>query len=379
MNSVYLDNAATTRVDDDIAKEAARVMCEEYGNPSSLHGLGVSAERLVKTAQNRILGALKARGGSVIFTGGGTESDNIALFGAFNKRKGRGNHIITTAIEHSAVLESMRELERQGAELTILEPSSSGAVSVEAVANACRSDTVLLSVMAVCNETGAIHDIAAMSKALRERSPHALFHTDAVQAFGKIPFSVSDWGVDMLSLSGHKIHAPKGIGALYIADRVNIAPSVFGGGQQMGLRPGTENVPSIHALGLAAQKAADTMRESTEKAMLLRQRLLDGITGLGGATINSPPEASPFILNISLTGYRSEVLLHFLESRGIYVSSGSACGRGKASHVLIAMKLGRALVDSSLRMSFSHYTTESDVDALLDALSEAKERIIKSR
>lgn len=379
MQAIYLDNAATTRVETPVAQGAYRVMTEEYGNPSSLHRLGLRAERLIEAATQSVLRVLGTGSGRVVFTGSGTEADNIALFGAALQRSGRGRHIITTAIEHPAVLGPMKELERQGYTLTLLRPGPGGTVSVEALAEALRPDTILVSVMAVGNETGAMQDIPAMVRLTREKSPHALFHCDAIQAFGKLPFHVGQWGVDLLSLSGHKIGAPKGIGALYLADRVHIAPVVFGGGQQQGLRPGTESVPLIHALGLAADLAMEHREAAYEQMSRLQAQLLEGLGKMPGVVVHLPSAASPYILHFSLPGYRAEVVLHFLENRNIYVSSGSACSRGALSPVLTAMGLPRREIEGALRVSFSRHNTPDDVQALLNALQDAQTQLIKAR
>ena len=379
MTPIYLDNAATTRVDGDIAAAALSAMCEDYGNPSSLHGLGLAAERLVKAATGSILRALGGGSGRLVFTGSGTEANNIALLGAAAQRSGRGRHIVTTAIEHSAVLGPMHQLESQGFDLTVLRPDKTGVITAESVADACRSDTILVSVMAVCNETGALQDIPAMVRAVRARSHHALFHCDAIQAFGKLPVSAQSWGADLISISGHKLHAPKGVGALYLADRVTIRPILYGGGQQEGLRPGTENVPLIQAFGLAARQALARQADTLQRTTALRDQLVAGLQKLPGACINSPTDGSPFIVNASLPGYRSEVLLHFLEQKNIYISSGSACGRGQPSHVLAAMGLPPGVIDSALRISFSYHNTPGDVEALLAALHEAVNQLIKAR
>lgn len=379
MKAVYLDNAATTRVEGPVADIAYKTMVEDYGNPSSLHRLGLRAEQLIDKAAASVLSALGTNRGRVIFTGSGTEADNIAIFGAAQQRAGRGRHIITSQIEHPAVSEPVKELERRGFDVTFLPPEKDGHISIESLKSALRPDTILVSIMAVGNETGAVQDIAAMTALTRELSPESLFHCDAVQAFGKLPFKVGDWGVDLLSLSGHKIGAPKGIGALYITEKAHIAPVIFGGGQQQALRPGTESVPLIAALGLAADMAAERRHSALLEVTALYTQLKEGLYNMGGAVMHLPQRGSPYILNLSMPGYRAEVLLHFLESRGIYVSSGSACSRGAISPVLSAMGLPRREIDSSIRISFSRHNTAEDVTALLLALCEAKKQLIKAR
>lgn len=372
MNDIYFDNAATTQVDDDVITLMAQVMREDYGNPSSLHTRGVQAQLLIERAQKQLLSALGVKSGQVLFTSGGTETNNLALFGGADAKKRRGKRIITTSVEHSSVLSAMQELARRGFELIEIAPGADGRVSVDALLDACNEDTILVSMMLVNNEVGSIQPVAEIAKRLRAKAPNALLHTDAVQAFGKIPLSVAALGVDMLTLSGHKIHAPKGVGALYIADKVRITPLLFGGSQQRGLRPGTESVPMIAALGLAAKNAADRLEENRARAQQTKDALINGLSGLPNVIINSPADnCSPFLLNCSVTGYRSETLLHFLAAQGIYVSSGSACSKGAKSHVLVAMGKTAREIDSALRISLCENNTPQQAERFCEVLASA--------
>lgn len=372
MDEIYFDNAATTQVDKAVAELACKVMCEQYGNASSLHSKGVEAQLLIERAQKQILSALKAKGGRIIFTSGGTEANNLALFGGSDARKRRGNRIITTTIEHSSVIDSARELKNRGFDVIEIAPEPNGVISAEKLLSFCNEDTILVSVMAANNELGTAQPIERISRELKRLSPNALIHVDAVQAFGKMPLSVSALGVDLLTLSGHKIHAPKGIGALYIADKVKINPIIFGGGQQSKIRPGTESVPLIAALGLAAQTASENLEKNAENVAAVKARLVSLLEQTEGISINSPKEnCLPYVLNCSVLGYRSETLLHFLEAQKIFVSSGSACSMGAKSHVLAAMGKTPAEIDSALRISFCKYNTTEQAEFFVEQLKAA--------
>ena len=363
----YLDNSATTRVLPEAAEKAAFLMTEGYGNPSSLHTLGFAARQAVEEARSLVAARLGAEPQEIIFTSGGTESNNLALFGAALARKRLGNKIVTTAAEHDSVLNPCRALEQQGFQVVYLKPDSTGRLSEEALAQAIDEKTILVSVMLVNNETGAVFPVEAAGKAIRRKKAPALLHTDAVQGFGKLPFTVKRLGVDLLTLSGHKIHAPKGIGALYVKKGVRVLPRTLGGGQERGLRSGTESVPLICALGEAVKQlppARETLERVGELNSLLRQHLAQ----LPQVTIHSPEEGLPYVLNFSAGRVRGETMLHFLAERGVYVSSGSACGRAKPSHVLEAMGLPKEQVESALRVSFSRFSTREDVEALAEGL-----------
>ena len=374
---IYLDNSATTRVSKEAAEKALYMMTECYGNPSSLHSKGFAAEKEMTAAREIIAERLSAQPGEIYFTSGGTESDNIAILGAAHAKKRAGNKIVTTAIEHPAVLNTMAQLEKEGFEVVYVQPEADGNIPKEKFDAAIDVKTILVSVMAVNNETGVLlplKDIAGMIK--RKKAP-ALFHTDAVQGFLKVPFSAKTLGADMITISGHKIHAPKGIGALYIRSGLKLPPYIHGGGQERGIRAGTEATPQIAAFGVAAEIGSAKMAEATKTMAELRTHAIDrltaeveGVTVIGGG--------APHILSISLPGYRSEVLMNFLEAREIYTSKSSACKKGGRSHVLEAIGLPSNVIDGALRISFSRYTTREDIDALCDALRDAKQALFPS-
>ena len=363
---IYLDNAATTRVCPEAADAAYKVMTEIYGNPGSTHRLGREARAVLDDARKKLAAALGCAAKEVYFTSGGTESDNWAILeGAYLQRR-VGNHIISSAVEHDAVRKPLERLAREGYEITLLAPDSTGAISVDAVREALREDTALVTLMMVNNETGAVTDIAGIARMLRAAKSKALLHTDAVQAFLKEPFSAKTLGADMISVSGHKVHAPKGIGALYIRQ-----------GQERGIRAGTEATPQIAAFGEAVRIAKAEMPAANARMEALRakcvQTLTDtvpGIVFLGGG--------SAHILSLSLPGYRSEVLMNYLEAKGIYVSKSSACKRGKRSHVLEAIGVPDKVIDGALRVSFSRYTTEAECDAFCEALAAARQELYPS-
>lgn len=365
MQEIYFDNSATTPVDEEAAKLAYRVMTEDFGNPSSLHGKGMAAERLLKTARRQAAAVLAAEEDEIIFTSGGTEADNMAIKGAAHAYAKRGRHIITSAVEHPAVLNACKALAAEGFQITILPVDSAGCVDVRDLAAALRRDTILVSLMLVNNEVGAIQPIREAAQMLQSRRPKPLLHVDAVQAFGKMPISPKAWGIDLLAASGHKIHAPKGVGLLYIAKGVRIIPITDGGGQEKNLRSGTENLPAIAAFGLAAEQARRHMQENLEQVQKVRGCFLSGLSGLDGWQVHGGADALPYVLNIGFAGVKSEVLLHSLESAGVYVSSGSACSAKKdtLSPVLTAMGLPREEIEGSLRFSFSARNTLAEAEA----------------
>lgn len=374
---VYLDNSATTAVCRQAADKAYAVMTEGFGNPSSLHSLGVRAEQEREEARRAVAAYIGATPDTITFTSGGTEANNLAILGGTQARQRRGRHLLTCATEHPSVLEACARAEQLGYEVTRLLPGDNGSVTPEAVAAACRPDTILCSFMLINNETGARTPLEAIVPIVRRLSPLALVHCDGVQAVGKVPVNVQKLGVDLFSLSGHKLHAPKGVGALYVKKGVRLLPQCYGGGQERGLRSGTENLPGIAALG-AAIAALPPLPEQTARFGQLRDRLLAGLSALPGAVPHLPRDGAPHIVNISFPGLRSETLLHFLAARDIYVSSGSACARGHQSPVLTAMGLPAAEVQSALRISFSRDNTPDDIDRLLQALTEAAATLIRS-
>ncbi len=371
---IYLDNAATTRVCDEAAKAAYDVMTSYYGNPSSTHTKGREAAAVLNKARKQLAAALGCKPQELVFTSCGSESDNWAILCGAESMKHKGKHIISSLVEHDAVRKSLLELERRGFEVTRLSPEADGSVSPESLRAALRPDTVLVSLMTVNNETGGITDIAAMRRVLDDAGSSALLHTDAVQGFMKVPFTAKSCGADMISLSGHKIHAPKGIGALYIKSGVKIKPLIIGGAQESSLRAGTEPMPQIAAFGAAAELAKSSFAESVAHMAQLKHYTAEKLSSL-------VPEAviigsgAPHILSVSLPGWRSEVLMNYLESEGIFVSRSSACKKGARSHVLEAIGLPPAVIDGALRISFSRYSAVSEADALCAALRSAAEKL----
>ena len=370
---VYLDNAATTQVCPEAAEAALNAMTVSYGNPSSTHRLGREAKKLLDSSRASVAKALGCDSAHLYFTSCGSESDNWAIInGAHYSRVGR--HIITSRVEHDAVLKSAAFLESTGWEVTYLSPNDDGSVSVEAVLDALREDTALISLMLVNNETGAVTDIAGIARAVHERSSRALIHTDAVQGFMKVPFSAKTLGADMISISGHKIHAPKGIGALYVHRGLNLPPYIHGGAQESGKRAGTEPLPQIAAFGAAAQAANNSMEQYVRQMFELREYAVRRLTSENGGLIIIGGGA-PHILSFSLPGYRSEVMMNFLEDRDIFVSKSSACKKGGRSHVLEAIGLKSAVIDSAIRVSLSRFTVRADIEALCSGVKAARESL----
>ncbi|HBI64326.1 MAG TPA: cysteine desulfurase [Clostridiales bacterium] len=370
----YLDHAATTAVLPEAAALACRVMTEQFGNPSSVHKMGIEASGILETARRRTAALLGCTPAEITFTSCGTEATNTAIAGAC-RRRGRGRHIITTAIEHAATLNTVRRMEQEGFAVTYLEPDSSGHISAEQLRAAVRPDTVLLTCMLANNEVGTLLPVKEFGKILRKKAPEALFHIDAVQGLARIPIRPKQWNADLISVSGHKIGAPKGIGALYIRKGVHIAPLIVGGGQERGMRSGTEALPNIAAFGEACRLRGEQMEENYAAVEALCAYLEEGLAErFPWAVVNGAPDI-PHVRNVSFPGCKSEVLLRVLEMHEVYVSSGSACARGHASHVLAAMKLDPARLDSALRISLAPSNTKADIDALLDALEEGTRRL----
>lgn len=375
----YLDNSATTRPYDQVTERVAEIMSREFGNPSSLHRLGMSAEKLVREAREQVAQSMGASAEEIFFTSGGTEGDNTAIFGAVNARRHQGNKIITSSIEHPAVLEAFKELKRRGCETVLLNVDRTGRIDLDQLKREVDETTVFVSIMHVNNELGTVQPLTEVGELIREANgrfgKNILFHTDAVQSWGKEEIDVKKLPVDLLSVSGHKIHGPKGIGALYVRKGTNLPPLIFGGGQEKGFRSGTENVPFIAGLGLAARLAEEERRTKLDHLWAMRNRLRDGIQDtIEGAVINSPRDehASPAILNVSFPGCRGEVLLHMLEQKEIYVSTGSACSsHKKGSHVLSAAGLTPEQIEGALRFSFSCDITEEQIDYTLTELKTA--------
>ncbi len=364
---IYFDNASTTSVIREAADVAIKAMCGEFGNPSSLHAMGISAELEVKKARLAIADVLGCDGDEIVFTSCGTESNNLAIFGAA-ERSGRRRHMITTSFEHPSVLNAAKKLEERGYDVTYVEPRADGLVHAEDVATAVRDDTFLVSVMSVNNEVGSVMDIRAIASAVRAKKSDVLIHTDAVQAFLKLPMNVNRLGVDIISVSGHKIHAPKGVGALYIRRGVRLAPQLCGGGQERGMRSGTESVPLIAAFGEAVKRASESCMSDMERISHLRKKISDGIECLENAHVIQPQNPAPHIISVAFTKYPSEVSMRILEESGIYVSSGSACSRGKKSHVMRALRVSDKLLGSIVRISLSRFSTEAEAEAFLEVV-----------
>ena len=351
---VYLDNAATTRVCPEAAEAAVHMMTECFGNPSTTYKLGREAKAAVDKARGQIAKALGCQPDEVYFTSCGSEGDNWALISGARYMRRRGKHIISSAVEHDAVRKSLDFLEKEGYEITRLQPDGTGAIPLEAVRAALRPDTILVSLMMVNNETGAVNDIAAVARMLKAENSIALLHTDAVQGFLKVPFSAKTLGADMITISGHKIHAPKGIGALYIRSGLKLPPYILGGGQERGMRAGTEATPQIAAFGTAAEIGSAKMAQATKTMAELRAHAIDRLTAeVDGLVVIGG--GSPHILSISLPGYRSEVLMNFLEARGIYTSKSSACKKGGRSHVLEAIGLPANVIDGAHQLFALHH------------------------
>lgn len=372
----YLDNSATTRCLDSAAALMAGILCTDYGNPSSLHHKGVQAEEYVRHAREVIAKTLKVTPKEIFFTSGGTESDNLALRGAAYANARQGKHLITTSIEHPAILNTMQYLEQQGFEVTYLPVDENGKIRLSDLEAAIRSDTILVSIMHTNNEIGALEPIAEAGELIKRVNPNTLFHVDAVQGYGKAKILPKRMKIDMLSVSGHKIHGPKGIGFLYVGDRVKIRPIVFGGGQERGLRSGTENVPAIAGMGKAAEEMYQNLDTDLDRMYALKQRLADGIFTMENVRINGlcGRDSAPHVLSVSFAGVRSEVLLHALEEREIYVSAGSACASNHpdtaGSATLRAIGLPKELLNSTIRFSLSVFTTEEEIDYTVQVLHE---------
>lgn len=371
---VYFDNSATTRCYDSVKDIVIRTMTEDFGNPSAMHLKGVEAEKYVKDSEARLARILKVQEKEILFTSGGTESDNLALIGAAMANKRSGNHIITTAVEHPAVSQPALFLQEQGFEVTYLPVDSRGVVKLDALEAVLRPDTILVSVMYVNNEVGAVMPVEEIGRRIREKSPKALFHVDAIQAFGKYRIYPKKMGIDLLSVSSHKIHGPKGVGFLYINEKAKIQPQILGGGQQSGMRSGTDNVPGIAGLGVAAEEIYRNLGANVEKMYCLKEHIAKELTKIPDIRINGMElrEGAPQILSISVMGVRSEVLLHSLEERGIFISAGSACSshKRKPSSTLAAMGMPKDQIESTVRLSFSEENTVEEADYFLQVMEE---------
>lgn len=371
---VYLDNSATTACFEEAAHLMHKVLCEDYGNPSSLHHKGVEAEAYLRYANETFAKILKVNEKEIFFTSGGTESDNIALIGAAMANHRTGRHLITTRIEHPAVMQSMAYLENQGFEVTYLSADRQGKISLEELEEAVRADTILVSIMHTNNEIGSIQPIAEAGELIKRKNPKTLFHVDAVQGFGKARIYPGKMHIDMLSASGHKIHGPKGIGLLYMRDGAKVSPVMYGGGQQRGLRSGTENLPGIAGFAKAAEMVYQDLEQDVDRMYALREALTEGVRRIPDVVINGCPgrEGAPHVVSVSFRGVRSEVLLHALEEQGIYVSAGSACAAHKPqpSATLRAIGVEKELLESTIRFSLSGYTTSEEIAYTCQNLEE---------
>lgn len=369
---VYLDNSATTRCFDSVAQLMVRIMCEDYGNPSSLHRKGLQAEEYIRYAKTVIARQLKVNEKEIIFTSGGTESDNMALTGCALANYRTGSHLITTQIEHPAILQTMKALEEQGFTVTYLPVDKNGQIRLQDLQNAITPQTILVSIMHTNNEIGSLQPIAQAGELIKRRNPNTLFHVDAVQGFGKFRIYPKKMNVDMLSASGHKIHGPKGVGFLYLNEKVKIRPIVFGGGQQKNRRSGTENVPGAAGLARAVEEIYANLEEDTARLYELKDLFVYGIRRIEGARINglTGQVSAPHVVSVTIPGIRSEVLLHALEDKGIYVSAGSACAARKPlpSVTLKAIGADRETLESTLRFSFSVFTTKEEIYYTLDTM-----------
>ena len=372
MREVYLDNSATTRAYDSVGDLVRKVMCEDYGNPSSMHAKGVTAEHYIKEAKETLAKLMKVQDKEIFFTSGGTESDNLALMGVARANRRRGNHLITSAIEHPAVINTMRHLEEEGYRVTFLPVDRYGRIRLDALKEALCEDTILVSVMYVNNEVGSVQPIAEAASIVKAYNKDILFHVDAVQGFGKYRIYPRKLNVDLCTISGHKIHGPKGIGALYVGSHVKIQPIVFGGEQQKNVRSGTENVPGIAGLGLAAKLIYQDLDEKVARMRELKAHFIEGVQKIEDITIHGlyDETSAPHIISVGFAGIRSEVLLHALEEKGIYVSSGSACASNhpQISGVLKGIGAGQEYLDATLRFSMSEFTTPEEIDYTLETL-----------
>lgn len=373
MSEVYLDNSATTRPCKAAVDKIMEVLTSNFGNPSSLHERGFEAEKEVERAREIIAKSLNAKSDEIFFTSGGTEANNIAIFGAVDANKRRGNKIVTTSVEHSSVYNPARELEKQGYDVVYLRPDETGRISIGQIDEAIDADTILVSVMMVNNEVGSIFPVEKIKKVIEKHESPAVLHIDAVQAFGKLPVDVEKLRADLVTVSAHKIHGPKGVGALFKRKGVRVIPQTYGGEQQQKVRPGTEAVALIAGFGAAVEQF--DLGPQYDKISQLNRYFRERLVDINGISVNSPQDAASHIINISTNTIKSETMLHFLSARGIFVSSGSACAKGRRSRVLSEMRLPERRIDTALRISFSKDNTRADVDELLRQLKIGMETL----
>ena len=367
---IYLDNSATTKPCAEAVEAMTKSLTEGWGNPSALYNFGIDAAHALRTARHQVAAAMGAEPDRVYFTSGGTEADNWAIYGTIKRLGKRGKHIITTAIEHHAILNCMKDLEAQGFEVTYLQPDSLGRVTLDTLKAALRKDTILVSVMMINNEVGSVMPIAQMAKLTHKLAPNAIFHTDAVQGFLKIPFAAKTLGADLISVSSHKVHGPKGVGALYISPRLKSFPALLlGGGQEGNYRSGTEGTPAIMGFAAACAAVSATFREDSAREKQLLEELITNLSALEGININGAHEA-PHILSLAIPGVPTQNTINILQDHGICVSAGSACAKGHRSHVLDAMKVAPEVTDGSFRVSLSRDTTREELEQLLAVIRD---------
>ena len=367
---IYLDNSATTRPCAEAVEAMTKALTENWANPSALYGFGIDAARLLRTARHQVAAAMGAEPDRVFFTSGGTEADNWAIFGTVKRMGKRGKHIITTAIEHHAILHCMKELEAQGFEVTYLQPDEEGRITPESLKAALRKDTIFVSIMMVNNEVGSVMPIEKMAKLTHRMCPDALFHTDAVQGFLKVPFAAKALGADLISISSHKVHGPKGVGALYVSPRLRSFPALLqGGGQEAGFRSGTEGTPAIFGFAAACAAVSATFKEDSRREQAMIAALAEKLASLDGVYINGCHEA-PHVLSITIPSVPTQNTINILQDHGICVSAGSACAKGHRSHVLTAMKVDPARIDASFRISLSRETSQAELDELYNVIRD---------
>ena len=371
---VYLDNSATTQTDQEVVDLMVKVLRKDYGNPSALHQKGMDAEAYLKEARERIARTLKAKSREIVFTSGGTEGNNLLVRGAAHANHRAGRHILTSPFEHACVYESMRSLAEEGFEIENLKVDGDGRINLEELRSRIRPDTILVSIMQINNEIGALQPLEELGPLIKAVNPNCLFHTDAVQSYGKEKIIPKDMGIDLLAASGHKIHGPKGSGFVYIKDKCRVEPLLLGGGQERGLRSGTENTAAIAGLGLAAEKICANLEEEQNRLYALKEHMVKSLSKIPGLTVNGRTgrDSAPQIISVSLAGVRAEVMLHALEERGVYVSAGSACSSNhpRINRTLQAIGLNRDLLDSTIRISLSVYTTMEEIDYACDCMEQ---------
>ena len=367
---IYLDNSATTKPCKEAVEAMTLALTENWGNPSALYSFGIDTARQLRIARHQVAAAMGAEPDRVFFTSGGTEADNWAIFSTVKRMGKRGKHIITTAIEHHAILNCMKELEAQGFEVTYLQPDNLGRITLDALKAALRKDTILVSVMMVNNEVGSVMPISQMAKLTHRMCPDAIFHTDAVQGFLKIPFAAKSLGADLISVSSHKVHGPKGVGALYISPRLKSFPALLvGGGQEGNYRSGTEGTPAIFGFAAACAAVSSNIREDLKQEKELLEALAEKLSALNGLHINGSHEA-PHVLNIGIPGLPTQNSINILQDHGICASAGSACAKGHRSHVLDAMKVSPEIIDGSFRISLCRDTTQEELDLLYSVIRD---------